>query len=173
MTMYKLFEQDMRDGKLYPLFIGKKKETKTNIWIPAEIITDHKGFAHRPGWHTGAIPAAPWLMGMNGLYNSGRGKNFRRVWCEVETNDTVDYTETVQNLPKKCFTDQLPEGGFYFFRETGGHVWVITDAIKIVRILSEDDRKQILDSIGYNEQIEFLPYLKKLKKAEETRENNK
>ena len=25
---YKLFEMDVRDGKLYPLFIGKKEETK-------------------------------------------------------------------------------------------------------------------------------------------------
>ena len=32
---YKLFEMDM-DGKLYPLFIGKNKETKIGVWIPAE-----------------------------------------------------------------------------------------------------------------------------------------
>ena len=46
---YKLFEMDM-DGKLYPLFIGKNKETKIGEWIPAENLPT-KGFAERPGWH--------------------------------------------------------------------------------------------------------------------------
>ena len=41
-TGYKLFE--MRDdGKLFPLFIGKKNETTMNEWVPAEIVMDHKG----------------------------------------------------------------------------------------------------------------------------------
>lgn len=34
---YKLFEMDTM-GKLYPLFIGKNKETKIGEWIPAENI---------------------------------------------------------------------------------------------------------------------------------------
>lgn len=41
---YKLFEMDMRDGKLYPLFIGKTKAFEFDKWIHAEFIPT-KGYA--------------------------------------------------------------------------------------------------------------------------------
>jgi len=155
---YKLFE--MRDdGKLFPLFIGKTQETPMNEWVMAEIIEEHKGFAHRPGWHIGAmLPSAVWLMGADGTYRSQRGKRFRRVWCEVQYVADVDYTSEVEQLPKKCFVDRLPDGGFYNFRESGNRLWVIADRIKITRIISEEERQQILANMGYNEQEAFEPY---------------
>ena len=163
-TGYKLFEQ-REDGKLFPLFIGKNKETTIDEWIPAEIIMDHKGFAHRPGWHIGAtIPSAPWLMGADGTYKSQRGKRFKRVWCEVEYAADIDYTDIVETLPKKCFTDRLPEGGFYIFRESGDRLWVIADRIKVIRIIDEPARVQMLKNIGYDEEKEFEPYKKAFEK---------
>lgn len=161
---WKLFE--MRDdGKLFPLFIGKTKETPMNEWVPAEIINEHKGFSHRPGWHLGTqLPSAPWLMGADGTYKSQRGKRFRRVWCEVEYVADIDYTEEVQKLPKKCFVDRLPDNGFYNFRESGDRLWVIADRIKIIRILEENERIEILNSMGYNEKEAFEPYRKALEK---------
>ena len=165
---YKLFE--MRDdGKLFPLFIGKKQETLVGEWIPAEIIIDHKGFAHRPGWHIGAtIPSAPWLMSADGTYKSQRGKRFKRVWCEVEYAADVDYTEEVLKLPKKCFTDRLPDGGFYNFRESGNRLWVIADRIKITRVINEKERIGILNTMNYDEMEAFEPY----KQAMAKRMNN-
>ena len=44
---YKMFEQ-REDGKLFPLFIGKTKETPMNKWVMAENIEYHPSFAHRP-----------------------------------------------------------------------------------------------------------------------------
>jgi hypothetical protein len=165
---YKLFEQ-REDGKLFPLFIGKTKETPVNEWVPAEIIMDHKGFAHRPGWHLGAtMPSAPWLMGSDGTYKSQRGKRFKRVWCEVEYATDVDYTNVVANLPKKCFADRLPDGGFYNFRESGDRLWVIADRIKITRILSEEERMQILDKMNYDEAEAFAPYKNAMDKRMKT-----
>lgn len=157
-TGYKLFE--MRDdGKLFPLFIGKKNETAMNKWVPAEIIMEHRGFSHRPGWHLGAlIPSAPWLMSANGTYKSQRGKRFKRVWCEVEYVADIDYTDIVAQMPKKCFTDRLPDGGFYAFRESGDRLWIIADRIKITKILSEEERIEILNSVGYDEAAAFAPY---------------
>lgn len=155
---YKLFEQ-REDGKLFPLFIGKTKETPMNEWVMAENITEHKGFAHRPGWHIGAtMPSAPWLMGADGTYKSQRGKRFKRVWCEVEYVADVDYTDEVLQLPKKCFTDRLPDGGFYAFRESGDRLWIIADRIKITRIIDETERMQILKSMNYDEMEAFAPY---------------
>lgn len=161
---WKLFE--MRDdGKLFPLFIGKTKETIMNEWIPAEIITEHRGFAHRPGWHIGAtVPSAPWLMGENGTYKSQRGKRFKRVWCEVEYVCDIDYTDEVMQLPKKCFTDRLPDGGFYNFRESGNRLWIIADRIKVNRILTEEERTKMLKEMHYDEEQEFLPYRRSFEK---------
>ena len=155
---YKLFCQ-RDDGKLFPLFIGKTKEIPMHEWVMAEIIDYHPNFSHRPGWHLStAIPSAPWLLGANGTYKSQRGKRFKRVWCEVEYAVDVDYTDIVEKLPKKCFTDRLPDGGFYNFRESGDRLWVITDRIKITRVLSEEERQQILKKMDYNEQEAFAPY---------------
>jgi len=163
-TGYKLFEQ-REDGKLFPLFIGKTKETPINEWVTAEIIDHHPSFAHRPGWHIGAtMPSAPWLMSANGEYKSQRGKKFKRVWCEVQYAADVDYTETVVNLPKKCFTNRLPDGGFYNFRESGDRLWVIADRIKITRILSEDERLNVLTEMNYDEAEAFAPYKKAFEK---------
>jgi hypothetical protein len=161
---YKLFEQ-RDDGKLFPLFIGKKKETIMNEWIPAEIVMEHRGFSHRPGWHIGAtIPSAPWLLGADGTYKSQRGKRFKRVWCEVEYVTDIDYTDIVEELPKKCFTDRLPDGGFYKFRESGNRLWIIADRIKVTRILDEKERKQMLENMNYDESKEFEPYRKAFEK---------
>lgn len=161
---WKLFEQ-RDDGKLFPLFIGKTKETPMNEWIPAEIIMEHRGFSHRPGWHIGAtMPSAPWLLGADGTYKSQRGKKFKRVWCEVEYAADIDYTSTVEKLPKKCFTDRLPDGGFYNFRESGDRLWIIADRIKVVRILDESERLRILSEMNYDENVAFEPYKKAFEK---------
>lgn len=167
-TGYKLFEM-RSDGRLFPLFIGKKNETVMNEWVPAEIIMDHKGFAHRPGWHLSTTcPSAPWLMSADGTYKSQRGKRFKRVWCEVEYVADVDYTEEVLKLPKKCFTDRLPDGGFYAFRESGNRLWIIADRIKITRVISEEERIEILSSIGYDEAAAFAPYKAAMEKRMRT-----
>lgn len=161
---YKLFEM-RNDGKLFPLFIGKNKETPVNEWVPAEIIMEHKGFAHRPGWHLGAtMPSAPWLMGADGTYKSQRGKKFKRVWCQVEYVADIDYTNVVMQLPKKCFTDRLPDDGFYTFRESGDRLWVIADRIKIIKILSEEERVNILKKMNYDEIKAFAPYRRAMEK---------
>ena len=156
-TGYKLFEM-REDGKLFPLFIGKKKETPMNMWVPAEIIPTHN-FSIRPGWHLSTkCPSAPWLMSADGTYKSQRGKKFKRVWCEVEYVADIDYTDIVAQLPKKCFTDRLPDNGFYAFRESGDRLWIIADRIRITKILTEKERMEILDSMNYDETEAFAPY---------------
>lgn len=155
---WKLFEMDS-NGKLFPLFIGKKEETVKNEWIMAQIIMEHKGFAHRPGWHIGTgVPSAPWLMSADGTYKSQRGKKFKRVWCEVEYVADIDYTEEVMLLPKKCFTDRLPDSGFYNFRESGNRLWIIADRIRVTRVLSEEERIDIMKNMNYDETAAFEPY---------------
>lgn len=163
---YKLFEQ-RDDGKLFPLFIGKTKETPMNEWVMAENIEYHPQFSHRPGWHLGAtMPSAPWLMSLDGTYKSQRGKRFKRVWCEVEYVADIDYTSEVEKLPKKCFTDRLPDGGFYKFRESGNRLWIIADRIKVNRIISEDERLKMFTVMNYDEQAAFEPYRRAMQKRQ-------
>lgn len=163
---YKLFEMNS-DGELFPLFIGKTKETELGKWLKVEYIPT-KGFACRGGWHVGTIPSAPWLMSVNGIYKSKRSKYWKRVWCEVEYNTNHNYDKEVNLLPKKCFVDKCPEDGFYFFKETGNRIWVITSDIKVNKILDESERKQILKANGFNEAKEFELYrialLRRIKK---------
>lgn len=163
-TGWKLFE--MRDDqKLFPLFINKKEETPMNEWVMAEIVDYHPSFAHRPGWHIGTgVPSAAWLMSADGIYKSQRGKRFKRVWCEVEYVADIDYTEEVLKLPKKCFTDRLPDGGFYNFRESGNRLWIIADRIRVTRVLGEEERLNILKELNYNEKEAFEPYRKAMAK---------
>lgn len=164
-TMYKLFEQDT-NGNLYPLFLDKNTVYPIGKWIKAEIHYSNI-FAARPGIHCGVLPAAPHLMsyGPNGEgYYKGRRKNWKRVWAEVECNCTIDYNEEVSKLPKKCLTNRLPENGCYFFKEYGKITWLITDKIKILRILDEQERQEILRAAGYNEKQEWIPYKLALEK---------
>ena len=163
MTGYKLFE--MRDDKkLFPLFIGKTKETPMNEWVMAEGIPT-KGFATRFGWHIGRdLPSAVHLMSYDGTYRSQRGKRFRRVWAEVQYCADIDYTEEALKTKKKCFDNRLPDNGFYLFKENNNAVWVIADRIRVTNILSEDERQKILKEANYDEVKAFEPYKKAMEK---------
>lgn len=130
-------------------------------WLPAEN-NPTKGYAARPGWHISmTVPDAPHLRGYDGgnlgPYNS-RFKNGKRVWCEVLYNTTVDYRDEVSKLPKKCFTDKLPTNGWYLFNEGNRSTWAISDAIKVIRILTEEKRQEILRQMNYDEVAAFEPY---------------
>lgn len=164
---WKLFEQ-RDDGVLFPLFIGKTKETPMNEWIMAEGIPT-KGFAPRFGWHIGRdLPSAVHLMSHDGTYRSQRGKRFRRVWAEVQYCADVDYTEEALKTSKKCFTDRLPDNGFYLFKENNNAVWIIADRIKVIRILNEAERMEILKAANYDEQEAFEPYRRAMAKRMKT-----
>ena len=165
MIGYKLFEEN-KDGELFPLFIGKNKKVPMNEWIHAEYLPTN-GFACRGGWHIGEYPDAPWLKSYDGSdtgYYKPRWKNGRRVWCEVEYNATNDYNAEVENLPKKSFTDKIPEDGFYFFRESGKGVWSITSDIKVTRKLSEEERIKILKDNNIDEVENFKRYKQSFEK---------
>ncbi|MBP3328245.1 MAG: hypothetical protein J6L91_04995 [Clostridia bacterium] len=77
----------------------------------------------------------------------------------------VDYSDEVSQLNKKCFTDRLPDGGFYRFKESGDRLWVIADRLKVVKILTEKERRKILDDANYDEVESVKPYVRRLTKC--------
>ena len=154
---YKLFECD-ENGNLHALFIDKNTIMPIGEWLKAGVFPTPK-FSVRPGYHIGEICSAPWLMSADGTYKSQRRKNWKRVWAEVEYVAENDYTEIVKNLPGKCMKDQLPLNGFYFFKECGvGRIWIIADTMRILRVLSEEERQNILKDMNYDEVEAFAPY---------------
>lgn len=160
MVGYKLFEMD-KEGNLFPLFIDKKEKIEVDKWSKAKNVPTN-GYAKRPGFHIGAdVPDAPWLKGYDGsdygVYRSRFSKG-KRVWCEVEYNSNHNYDEEVQTLPKKCFIDRVPEDGYYRFREVGKGVWIISSDIKVIRILSEAERKEIMLQKSYDEVAAYRKY---------------
>lgn len=154
---YKLFEMD-EQGNLRALFIDKNTIMPIGDWLKAGIHPT-KGFAARPGFHIGEIPSAPWLMSADGTYKSQRRKYWKRVWAEVEYVANCNYTQAVSIFSNKCFKYTLPTDGFYLFKETGvGRIWIIADKMRINKILSEEERRQILQEMDYDEKAAFAPY---------------
>lgn len=109
---YKLFRTlpKTKPGKIFPLFIGKTKPTPIGEWIEAEDIPT-KGYAHRPGWHSGVLPIAPHLRAKDGYRQQDR------VWCEVEIKD------------------------FYEFKTSKmqGAKWLISQKIKVNKIMTDEE----------------------------------
>jgi hypothetical protein len=143
---YKLFRTLKTKPGLYPLFIGKTKPTPINEWIKAEMIPT-KGFAVRPGWHAGILPIAPHLR------TKQNKKQADRVWCEIEISNDINYQETADNSPTRDIRNMIPENGYYEFKtnKMQGGAWIIAGAIKITKVLNDDDIHEILSNAGYDE----------------------
>lgn len=93
MRVYKKVRQ-LKDGKLYPLFIDKRKVFEFGKRVRAEYHPT-KGFAERSmgkdengneigGWHSCPEPKADWIA--DELSNGEK-----RVWIECEAENVVEY----------------------------------------------------------------------------------
>lgn len=106
----------LKDGKLYPLFIHKTYETPIGKWMQAECHPT-AGFKVRQGWHCTFLPYAPHLS-----MRLSNGE--QRVWveCEIEEVETYDRPES--------------QGG----------TWALAQRMKIIRELTMDEIKSILNN---------------------------
>lgn len=105
MLAYKLMRVG-RDGKLYPLFITRSRETRIGVWLQAECHPT-KGFAIRKGWHCCFRPYAPHLK--KKLSNGER-----RVWVKCEVENWSRY-----NRP-----------------ESQGGAWILAQRMKVLEIIN-------------------------------------
>lgn len=120
--------------------------------------------AYRPGWHAGTLPYFP----QGGLKREGSNYGMvheqKQVVYEIEVAADKDYTEIARSQPKaitkagkvnlrNADLDYLPKGGMYYYttnprlnpQEDG---WVITDSIKVVRALSQEECDALLAKAG-------------------------
>lgn len=155
MTVYKLFR--VRGGSLFPLYVEWKREMPVGVWIEAhvgELIDEghvrsrtggNKGLSLRPGFHSTLVPFTDWIgkKGPDGrLYQSPD-----TVWCECEVEGKEEHP------PGRNGKKTLPSD-WYFFKTNARQKdpWIISNRIKINRVLSHDEVAEICHRHGIEPQ---------------------
>lgn len=129
--------------------------------------------AYRPGWHAGDYPFSTHI-GTDLARNPATGKKAptsradTQVWAEVEMPADVDWQE-IANSRAKVFTsgerkgqirpdtahitDQIPKGGYYRYKTSPNMAgkWLIGGAIRIIRVLSDEEVESINASGGFKD----------------------
>ena len=153
MITYKLLR--MKNGKLYPLYVEADRELPIGEWLNAQIgpkadethVKARIGggqLSLRPGFHSTDVPFADWIGVRVG------DKLYQRptdVWCECEVaGNQIHVTERngLRNIPD----------GWYLFKTNTKQIrpWIISNRIKINRILTEQEVRNICISKGVEPQ---------------------
>lgn len=172
---YKVFR--LINGKLYPPMVANNggDATPMNVWLKAQVGkqapptktgrlqvqgggkgTGHSkvSLAFRPGWHLGDIPYAKQFLKKDGTWPNDL------VWAECDFAMDVDYQEEAN---KEGYTEKgkfqhslaglkrIPENGYYKYRtnpDPNTIPWVITGAMKVNRILDDEEVEQLLTKNG-------------------------
>lgn len=141
--------------------------------------------AYRPGWHGGDLPVSHHIGG-NRMRDPETGRlapTTRRpnqVWAEVEFPADKDWQEEANSRALKYksdsaatgrkkgdirpetahITDQIPKGGFYRYKTSPNMtgLWLIAGAMKVIRVLSDDE----VHAINHQAGVEDLPREKPL-----------
>ena len=152
MITYKLFR--LKKGKLYPLYVFANEETPMGTWVNAKVgekaddnhVKSKLGALRmRAGWHSTLLPWTDWI----GKRDTD-GKLIQRkdtVWCECE----VEGKEI--KVTSRYGLKEVP-AGYYFFKTNTKQKdpWVISNKIKVNRILSNDEVAAICLSKGIEPQ---------------------
>lgn len=171
---YKLFRiKKTEPGKIFPLFVDADNETPIGEWVDAKCgeQTD-KGkvksklgeLCFRPGWHLSADMPYVQHIGVKGSSGEIEFLNPNHVWCEVEYSTEINYQDVAnQNginkngilIPKNAFLTYVPKNGYYKYKTNPNMYgeWIIAGAIKVTRVLSDEEVKQICNEHG----VEPLP----------------
>lgn len=154
MTTYKLFRT--KNGKLYPLYVLADKEIPIGIKIKAEVgeLKDEthvkaKGcggsLSLRPGYHSTYVPYTDWIGKRSDDGTLLQKKN--TVWCECEVSGKE------QIVTERNGLRHLPKSWYRFKTNTKQKTpWVISDNIKIIKVLSDEEVATICKANGYEPQ---------------------
>lgn len=153
MTTYKLLR--IREGRLFPLYVEHRREMPLGTWLEANIgeladanhVRSRTGnlLRLRPGFHSCRIPFTDWI-GKRG----NDGKLYQRpdtVWCECEVEGREQIVKDRAGL-------RVLPSDWYYFRTNPGQKdpWIISNRIRISRILTHDEVKRICKSHGVKAQ---------------------
>lgn len=152
MKVYKLFR--VKNNKLYPLFVNANTEMKLGKWLRAEVgekaddthVKSRLGkLSLRPGFHSTTIPFTDWIG--KRMEDGTLARRPNEVWCECEVKGkeiNVSERNGLRELPK----------GYYLFKTNSKQKepWIISDKIKINKVLTEDEVKEICLANGIKAQ---------------------
>lgn len=154
MITYKLFR--MKQGRLYPLYVEANREMKIGEWISAqvgELVDDTHVKANgcggrlslRPGMHSTTVPYTDWIGKRDKDGTLIQRKD--TVWCECEVaGKEIKVTE-------RNGLRYIPDG-YYFYKTNARQKepWIISNKLKIKRILTDDEVKAICEAKGLTAQ---------------------
>lgn len=154
MITYKLFRT--KNGKLFPLYVEANREMEIGKTLFAQIgeLADETHvkasgcggkLSLRPGFHSTRIPFTDWIGKKQP--DGTLAQRADTVWCECE----VEGKEI--EVKERYGLRELPNG-FYFFKTNAKQVdpWIISDKIKINRILTNDEVAKICFANGIEPQ---------------------
>ena len=168
---YKLFKvKKSEPGKLFPLYVNSDISTPMGVWIEAksgDLLPSGKvkaklgsGLAYRPGWHLN--DDVPFISHIGKKDENGKISFLPEdlVWCEVEYPIDIDYQPIANEygrnkegkiIPSKAYLKEIPINGYYKYKTSPtmtGH-WVIAGAIKVNRIISDKEVRELCEMNGY------------------------
>lgn len=165
-------------GKWYVAKVGKpspEDNTKVDSLLGA--------LANRPGWHGGHLPVATHIGANSVDPVTGKITKVRRpneVWAEVEFPADVDWQKEANRRALRMqsdspvtglkkgdirpdtahITDQPPYGGYYKYKTNPNMAgeWIIAGALKVNRILSDEEVIAINKEAGTSDLPRKTPF---------------
>lgn len=154
MIVYKLFK--VKNNKLYPLYVEANREMEMGVWLDAHVgekIDDTHvktsgcggSLSLRPGYHSTLIPFTDWIG--KKMPDGTLAQRVNTVWCECEvTGDEVKVTDRhgLRELPN----------GYYYYKTNSRQKdpWIISNKIKINKILTQKEVERICQKHGMKAQ---------------------
>ena len=155
MKTYKLFR--VKGTKLYPLYVNAKESVAFHKWIkskPGELVDETHvkasgcggKLAHRSGFHSTTIPFTDWIGEKQDDGSLAQRKDC--VWCECEVKGDEVESKTRQGYRI------VPEDSWYYFKTNSkqNEPWIISDWIKVTKILSNEEVADICRANGIEPQ---------------------
>ena len=155
MKVYKLFR--VKGSKLYPLYVNAKESIPINKWIkskPGELVDETHVKASgcggklrlRSGFHSTDIPFTDWIGEKQD--DGSLAQRANTVWAECEIRGAEIESKTKDGY------DIIPEDTYYYFKTNTKQErpWVISDWMKVNRILSNAEVAEICRANGIEPQ---------------------
>ena len=155
MIVYKLFR--IKHGKLFPLYVEASREIEMGKWLKAgcgQLVDENHVKARgaggslslRAGWHSTTIPFTDWIGARQPDGTLAQRKD--TVWCECE----VDGYQI--NCEARNGFSMVPKDCWYYFKTNSkqNEPWIISDKIKVNRILTADEVAEICRENGIEPQ---------------------
>lgn len=148
MNTYKLFR--VKNNKLYPLYVEADREMEIGKWLMAgtgqkvdetHVKSKLGALSYRPGFHSTKVPFTDWIG--KKMSDGTLAQRADTVWCECEVEgDEIEVKE-------RYGLREIPNG-YYYFKTNSKQVdpWIISDKIKINRILSNEEVADICKANG-------------------------